>query len=416
MKKKNIFLPLLIVGIGVFTGCNSNETNMDVENIFVSDGKQLAQQKNVYSSTSIGNGNILFAGDNGMSIINTSTSIDSQKQSMVFKIPSFESDEEVFKKTEGKEFYKSNDENSTTVDKSRIYSMLNLNDGVIIGGAFATVNGVEKHNLVKLNYDGSINKDFESNVGGVVYKIVKDNKNFYISGVIGSYNEKEAYSIVRTDLNGKLDESFMPFKDYLFSKINDIALLDSEHILVAGTFVKDATEDDANQTEEEMLKLTTTVLVINSDGQIDKKMSDKFTNIKNEVFSLAVDDEKVYIAGDFRFTVDGVDYNNLVAYSLDGEFDKDFKIEKLHGMIFDMEVFDDKIVFGGDFLIDSDDTTRSFYVVNKDDGRTIKVDNFSADADIYSIDVYNGNLILSGDGEFKVDGESFNNSLMINLD
>lgn len=414
MKKKNIFLPLLVVGIGAFTGCNSNETNTDVENISVDNGKQLVYQKNVYTSTNIGNGNILFGGEKGMSIINTSTAF--QKQSVAFQLPSFESDEEIFRKTEGKEFYKSTDNNSTKIDKSRIYAMLNVEDGVLIGGSFATVNGVEKHNLVKLNYDGSINKDFESNVGGVVYKIVKNNKNLYISGVIGSYNEKEAYSIVRTDLNGKLDEHFMPFKDYLFSKINDIALLDNEHIIVAGTFVKDATEDDANQTEEEMLKLTKTVLVINSNGQIDKKLSDKFANIQNEVFALAVDDEKVYIAGDFKFTVDSINYNNLVAYSLDGELDKDFKIEKLHGMIFDMEVLNDKIVFGGDFLIDNDDKTRSFYVVNKDDGRTIKVDNLSIDADIYSIDIYNGNVILSGDGEFKIDDESFNNSLMIRLD
>lgn len=292
--------------------------------------------------------------------------------------------------------------------------MLNVDDGILIGGSFASVNGVEKHNLVKLNFDGTVNQNFKSDVGGSVYKIIENKDNVYVSGIIGSYNEKEAYSIVKLDFNGEMDENFLPLKEYMFSKINDIAILDDEHIILAGTFVKDATEADQNQTQEELLKLTTTILVVDSKGNINESLSSKFGNIHNEVFALDVNDNTLYVAGDFDVTINGEEYNNLVAYDLDGTFNKDFKVTKLHGMIFDVEALDDKVVFGGDFLVDNDESTRSFYVVNKD-GQTIKVENFSTDADIYSIDIYNGNIILSGEGQFEIEDKSFENSLMLQL-
>jgi len=83
-------------------------------------------------------------------------------------------------------------------------------------------------------------------------------------------------------------------------------------------------------------------------------------------------------------------------------------------MIFDIAILDDKVIFGGDFLIDANDDTRSFYIVDKT-GQTIKVDNLEIDADIYNIDVYNGNIIVSGEGEFKVKDKKFENSLVLQL-
>ena len=198
------------------TGCNNNGDNIEKTKITVSEGKPLVQQKNVYASASIGNGNILFGGENGLSIINTSDSDNNQKLSSTFNIPTFESANELFKRVDGTELYKSNDENATQPEKSRIYSMLRVDDGIIIGGSFASVNGVEKHNIVKLNLDGTINDKFNVNIDGSVYKIVRNQDKLYISGIIGSYNDKEAYSIVQTDLNGKLNENFIPLKDYMW--------------------------------------------------------------------------------------------------------------------------------------------------------------------------------------------------------
>jgi len=104
-----------------------------------------------------------------------------------------------------------------------------------------------------------------------------------------------------------------------------------------------------------------------------------------------------------------------VRYNYNGDFDENFQIAKLHGMVFDVVTQNDKIVFGGDFLIDNNTTTRSFYIVDKS-GNTVTIDNLEVNADIYNIDTYNGNIIITGDGEFQVENQQFENSLVLKLD
>ena len=172
--KKQRLITLITIGLGLFTGCN-NETTTQNTSTSISEVQPLAKQNNIYASANIGNSNILFGGENGLSITNTSSSENLEKASNTFKLPTFESANELFKRTDGKEFYKSNENNSTESEKSRIYSILNVDDGILVGGSFATVNGVKKYNLVKLNLDGTVNKEFKSDVGGSVYKIIKNN-------------------------------------------------------------------------------------------------------------------------------------------------------------------------------------------------------------------------------------------------
>lgn len=413
MYAKSIWVPI-IIGLSVFSGCNNSESEKS-ESTTVTDVKPLVQQKNMYASTSIGNGNILFGGENGLSIVNTSDSVVTQKQTSSFNLPTFESSNEVFKRTDGVAYYKSDEGNNTEAEKSRIYSMLNVDDGILVGGSFASVNGIEKHNLVKLNFDGSIDITFNGNIGGTVNKILKVKDSLFIAGTIGSYNDNEAYGLIEIDTNGKINNQFLPFQDYMFTKINDMIELDDNHIMLAGTFIKDALEEDQNKSQEELIELSRTIIVLNKEGFVNEELTAKFSDLKNEVFALSIDKGKVYIAGDFHLTKGSKDYNHLVAYDLNGNFDQSFQIEKLFGMIFDVVIHDNKVLFAGDFLIDSDNDTRSFYVVDKL-GKTIKVENVHIDADIYNIDIYNGQIIMSGEGEFKVLNKKFKNALVLKLD
>lgn len=413
MYAKSIWVPI-ILGLSVFSGCNNSESEKS-ESTTVTDVKPLVQQKNMYASTSIGNGNILFGGENGLSIVNTSDSVVTQKQTSSFNLPTFESSNEVFKRTDGVAYYKSDEGNNTEAEKSRIYSMLNVDDGILVGGSFASVNGIEKHNLVKLNFDGSIDITFNGNIGGTVNKILKVKDSLFIAGTIGSYNDNEAYGLIEIDTNGKINNQFLPFQDYMFTKINDMIELDDNHIMLAGTFIKDALEEDQNKSQEELIELSRTIIVLNKEGFVNEELTAKFSDLKNEVFALSIDKGKVYIAGDFHLTKGSKDYNHLVAYDLNGNFDQSFQIEKLFGMIFDVVIHDNKVLFAGDFLIDSDNDTRSFYVVDKL-GKTIKVENVHIDADIYNIDIYNGQIIMSGEGEFKVLNKKFKNALVLKLD
>ncbi|CAA6822710.1 MAG: Unknown protein [uncultured Sulfurovum sp.] len=413
MYTKSIWVPI-VIGLSVISGCNSSG-NGKAESTTVSEAKPLVEQKNVYASTSIANGNILFGGENGLSIVNTLDSESSQKMANSFSLPTFESSNEVFRKTDGVVYSKSDEGNNTEAEKSRIYSMLNVDDGILVGGSFASVNGVEKHNLVKLNLDGTVNTEFKSDVGGTVNKILKLEDSLLIAGTIGSYNNKEAYALVEINANGKRNEQFLPFQDYMFAKINDMIQLSDENIMLAGTFIKDALEEDQNKSQEELIELLKTIIIINKEGFVNEELTAKFSDLKNEVFALAIDKGKVYVAGDFHLTKNNKVYNHLVSYDLNGGFDENFQIEKLLGMIFDVAIYDNKVLFAGDFLIDADDDTRSFYLVDKA-GKTIKIENMNIDADIYNIDIYNGDIIMSGEGEFKVSDKKFKNGLVLKLD
>jgi len=413
MYTKSIWVPI-VIGLSVMSGCNNSE-NSQPTSTTVSEAKPLVQQKNIYATTSIGNGNILFGGENGLSIVNTSDSENSQKLTKSFSLPTFESSNEVFKRTDGIAYYKSDEGNNTKAEKSKIYSMLNVDDGILIGGSFASVNGVEKHNLVKLNFDGTVNNEFKSDVGGTVNKIIKIEDSLLIAGTIGSYNNQEAYALIEINSNGKRNDQFLPFQDYMFAKINDMIQLNDENIMLSGTFIKDALEEDQNKSQKELIKLSKTIIIINKEGFVNEELTAKFSDLKNEVFALAIDKGKVYVAGDFHLIKNNKEYNHLVSYDLNGDFDENFQIEKLLGMIFDVAIHDNKVLFAGDFLIDADDDTRSFYLVDKA-GKTIKIENMNIDADIYNIDIYNGDIIMSGEGEFKVSGKKFENGLVLKLD
>ena len=309
----------------------------------------------------------------------------------------------------------SNRDNNDSVEKVKIYSIASLDNSIFIGGSFSNVNGIDRNNLIKLDNNGSVNIDFNNSINGTVFKILPiDSESLLIAGAFGGYNDNIAHSIVKISTDGIINNDFVPFNEYLFVKINDIAKLDSSKYIVSGTFVKEAGEADENTTKEEVINMTHSVVVLNLDGSVDEDMTNKFSEIKNEAFVVEVENGLVYIGGDFEFTKNEKLYNNLVSFSVDGTFNEEFQIDRLQGMIFDTKIVDNQIIFVGDFIMDDNIQTRSFYIVNEF-GQTIKVDNFSVDADIYSIDIYQGNLILSGDGKFELNGNSYSNNIALKL-
>ncbi len=422
-KELTKIISLVIIGIFALQGCQqAEEDTSSLAKISVQEVEAL-KKKNIYSSLVLGENTVLMAAEDGMLLTKIDIGLNDASSSKQFKnigsnfnIPSFKSYEQIEKQFLLKTV-DSNETNTTdeTPDNPKIYSMLKLTDGILIGGKFAMVNGIEKDNLVKLKYDGSIDNSFSGSIIGAVYKMLKIESNIYIAGVFGGYNDNEAYSIIKINPQGISDTNFLPFKDYFLAKINDIEAYGSDKLILAGTFIKEITVEDENTSKEELLTMTKSILIIDKNGNILDEESNKFNDIRNEAFSIVKDENRLYIAGDFEFIKKTVLYNNLVAYSFDGEHDESFSIDKLNGMIFDLSVSEDKIIFGGDFIAEDDNSTnRSFYIVDKM-GKTIKIDNFTSDADIYNIDVYNGNIIISGEGEFKVNDQNFANSIMLKI-
>jgi hypothetical protein len=397
---KYIFLLFFII---LISGCKDDTAQeTSGQKVSVSEVAQLSQSSNVYTSSVLADGTILFGGENGLSISSTSN----RNNKSNFKLPVF---------TIKSDVNSSNRDNNDSVEKVKIYSIASLDNSIFIGGSFSNVNGIDRSNLIKLDNNGSVNIDFNNSINGTVFKILPiDTQSLLIAGAFGGYNDNIAHSIVKISTDGIINNDFVPFNEYLFVKINDIAKLDSNKYIVSGTFVKEAGEADENTTKEEVINMTHSVVVLNLDGSVDEDMTNKFSEIKNEAFVVEVDNGLVYIGGDFEFTKNGKLYNNLVSFHTDGSFNEDFKIDKLQGMIFDTKIMENQIIFVGDFIMDDNVQTRSFYIVDEY-GRTIKIDNFSVDADIYSIDIYQGNLILSGDGKFELNGNSYSNNIALKL-
>ena len=397
---KYIFLLFFII---LISGCKDDTAQeTSGQKVSVSEVAQLSQSSNVYTSSVLADGTILFGGENGLSISSTSN----RNNKSNFKLPVF---------TIKSDMNSSNRDNNDSVEKVKIYSIASLDNSIFIGGSFSNVNGIDRNNLIKLDNNGSVNIDFNNSINGTVFKILPiDTKNLLIAGAFGGYNDNIAHSIVKISTDGIINNDFVPFNEYLFVKINDIAKLDSSKYIVSGTFVKEAGEADENTTKEEVINMTHSVVVLNLDGSVDEDMTNKFSEIKNEAFVVEVENGLVYIGGDFEFTKNGKLYNNLVSFYTDGSFNEDFRIDKLQGMIFDTKIMENQIIFVGDFIMDDNIQTRSFYIVDEY-GRTIKIDNFSVDADIYSIDIYQGNLILSGDGKFELNGNSYSSNIALKL-
>ena len=374
MKSLVLCMFLLFVN-GCKDSSNSSKTSTVVA---VNEVSQLSRSSNVYTSSALDDGSILFGGKNGLSISYASNNRDNKSN---FRLPLF------FQKSDSNSTNRNNEANATKV---KIFSIVNTNNGIFVGGSFTNVNSVSRNNLVKLNSNGSVNKDFNNSINGAVFKILDiDTDSLLVAGAFGGYNDNIAHSIAKISKDGILDKNFIPFNKYLFVKINDVAKLGSDKYILAGTFVKEAGETDENTTKADVISMTSSIVVLNTNGSIDEELTSKFSKIKNEAFVVEVDMDLVYIGGNFTFTQNDYKYTNLVAFSLDGELNEEFKIETMQGLIFDTKISGDTVIFAGDFLMPDSSNSRSFYIVDRN-GATIKVENFSVDADIYSIDVYEG--------------------------
>ncbi len=395
---------ILCVFLLFLNGCQDGDNCSESSTVVaVSEVSQLSKSSKVYTSSTLDDGSVLFGGENGLSVTYTSNNRDNKSN---FKLPIF------LHKSDSNSTNRSSEANETKV---KIFSIVNTNDGIFVGGSFTNVNGVSRNNLVKLNDDGSVNKDFNNSINGAVFKILDiDADNLLVAGAFGGYDDNIAHSIAKISKDGVLDKNFIPFNEYLFVKVNDVAKLDTDKFILAGTFVKEAGETDENTTKEDVINMTSSVVVLNINGSIDKVLTSKLAKIKNEAFVVEVDNELVYIGGSFRFTQNDYVYTNLVAFSLDGKLNEDFKIDVMQGLVFDTKVLGDTIIFAGDFLMPDNTNSRSFYIVDKR-GTTIRVENFSVDADIYNIDIYEGSLILSGDGNFAINGNEYSNNIALKL-
>ncbi|MFH7015976.1 T9SS sorting signal type C domain-containing protein [Flavobacterium sp. FlaQc-47] len=121
-----------------------------------------------------------------------------------------------------------------------IEAILVQSDGkILVGGRFNTFNGQSFSRLVRLNYDGSIDSDFNIGTGfdKFVYTIaLQSDQKIIIGGTFLSYNGNSQKRILRLHPGGSLDTTFDSGSGFSNGDVLSLLIQPDDRILVGGTF------------------------------------------------------------------------------------------------------------------------------------------------------------------------------------
>jgi uncharacterized delta-60 repeat protein len=193
--------------------------------------------------------------------------------------------------------------------------LLDSNNKLYVGGNFDTYKSNLAPRLVKLNADGSRNRDIDAflNLGfnGTVTSFLStsDNK-LYVGGNFTEYNGVLRNRLIRLTRLGELDTSF-DIGTGFNGQVNTLQLDSNGKLYVGGSFTtyKGATESR--------------IIRLNPDGSKDTDF-DNSTGFGAQVRTLQLDNNgKLYVGGDFN-SYKGVAANRIIRLNSDGSKDTDF--------------------------------------------------------------------------------------------
>ena len=239
--------------------------------------------------------------------------------------------------------------NTGTGFNGTVESIAIQSDGkILIGGGFATFNGITVNRIVRLNSDGTRDTAFTTNTGtgfnNSVYSIaIQSDGKIICGGDFFTYSGSSVKSIVRLNSSGTLDTTFTTNTGTGFnSQINSIAIQSDSKIIVGGYFT---TFNDVTVNR---------IVRLNSNGTRDTTFTTNTgTGFSSTVFPIAIQsDGKLFIGGSFT-TFNGVTVNRIVRLNSDGTRDTSFTTNTgtgFNGTVFSIAIQSDgKIICGGLF-------------------------------------------------------------------
>ena len=195
-----------------------------------------------------------------------------------------------------------------------VYSLAMLtNDEALIGGDFASYNGMALSDIALVTTNGQLDTSFNTGGGAnaAVNAVALDGNQFYIGGSFSSFNSKsvgQGGGIVRLNANGSTDSSFNPGLGP-DAPVRAVAVLANGEVLIGGDFTH------VNGTPCGYLAL------LNASGGLDTSFNPG-TNITGSVYALLLQGGKVLVGGNFG--VGGQVYQNIARLNLDGSVDTSF--------------------------------------------------------------------------------------------
>jgi uncharacterized delta-60 repeat protein len=289
---------------------------------------------------------------------------------------------------------------------------------IIIGGLFTLFNAVTVNRIARLNSDGTLDTAFTTNIGtafnGTVNSIaIQSDGKILIGGAFATFNGVTVNRIARLNSDGTLDTAFTTNTGTGFnSNVNSIAI-QSDGKLVIGGFFTTFNGVTVNR-----------IARLNSDGTLDTAFTTNTgTGFDNAVFSIAIQSDGKIIIGGIFTTFNGVTVNRIVRLNSDGTRDTAFTTNT--GTGFNNTVpsiaiqSDGKIVAGGAFTTFNGVTVNRIVRLNTDGTRdTVFTTNTGTafSGAVNSIAIQSDGKIVIG-GQFATfNGTAVNRIVRLNTD
>jgi uncharacterized delta-60 repeat protein len=213
-----------------------------------------------------------------------------------------------------------------------------FNNQIYASGEFHEVNSVEKNNVVRLNFDGTIDMDFDTGTGSpdrIVYLTMQDDGKILLGGdsYITSFNGTSAQGTIRLNNDGSVDDTFAGFPSQNSGGISKIKVY-NDKIYVAEFFFY----SPLSGTQDFLIRL-------NMDGSRDEA----FEPIPLSLFG-------TFLAG-FDINENGILISRTIKtgktvakYSLDGVLDQNFDSKiYMNSQITTVDSNEDFVMVGGSF-------------------------------------------------------------------
>ncbi|HQQ62815.1 MAG TPA: thrombospondin type 3 repeat-containing protein [Pseudomonadales bacterium] len=215
-----------------------------------------------------------------------------------------------------------------------------LDDKLVIGGGFTSVNGLARNYIARLNANGSLDTGFNPGTGAnsnVNALAVQPDGKVIIGGEFTAVNGVARNRIARLNTDGSLDVGFNPGTG-AGSSVNTLAVQADGKMLIGGAFTS------VNGVARNRIAR------LNTDGSLDTGF-DPGTGAGGTVYALAVQpDGKLVIGGNFTL-MNGVLRNRIARLNSDGSLDGGFNPGTgASDFVYALTVQQDgKVVIGGNF-------------------------------------------------------------------
>ncbi|ERM80121.1 hypothetical protein P872_12250, partial [Rhodonellum psychrophilum GCM71 = DSM 17998] len=210
---------------------------------------------------------------------------------------------------------------------------------LIIVGSFTFFNDSKINYIARLNSDGSLDSEYNTGTGTsntILTAFIQPDGKLVIGGQFTFYNGIAVKPIVRLNVDGTLDTDFNP-EIGMINSIMTAILQPGGKIIIKGNFISLGT-------------VTRRIARLNADGSLDTSFNDG-TGPNQRVFTVTLQpDGKLLVGGDFT-SYNGIALNHIARLNTDGSIDSTFNPGTGSNNTVRTAVLqpDGKIIIGGDF-------------------------------------------------------------------